>query len=272
MKMYEALERYQREMEGLRRENDELVEQSLALQHKGDRDGRELEAAKRLMTDREADARRRIDAAERRAKELEVDLNRVTNQYKVLFDKGLSQKDIDQKYMQLEVDHRSLQMRCQTIEEQLAKAQDARQELEKRADSLRRECDILTQDKSFLSREAATLEERNKRLEDKQDRLESELLDAKRAAQKYMERVLSTSDETKGKFEREYAQELVDLKERHGRELEQAKNHLVDIYERRVEHLKERADELERRSLRLEQDLRDKTHSYDELLVELRQL
>lgn len=95
VKLYESLERYQREVEGLRRENDELVEQSLALQHKADRDGRELEAAKRLMTDREADSRRRVDAAERRAKEMEVDLNRINTQYKALFERGLSQKEVD---------------------------------------------------------------------------------------------------------------------------------------------------------------------------------
>lgn len=87
-----------------------------------------------------------------------------------------------------------------------------------------------------------------------------------------MERVLSTSDDLKGRFEREYAQELADLKDRHTRELESAKNHLVDIYERRGDHLRERNEDLERRTLKLEQDLRDKSHSFDELMVELRQL
>jgi uncharacterized protein YigA (DUF484 family) len=74
----------------------------------------------------------------------------------------------------------------------------------------------------------------------------------------------------RGKFERDYAQELTDLRDRHTRELESAKNHLVDLYERRVEHMRERNDELERRTLKLEQDLRDKNISYDELLIELR--
>ena len=130
--------------------------------------------------------------------------------------------------------------------------------------------DILSQDKTFLSRENLSLEERLKRMEDKLDRTESELIDSKRTAQKYMERVLQTSDDVKGKFEREYAQELSDLKDRHTRELESAKNHLVDIYERRGDHMRERNEELERRTLKLEQDLRDKTLSYDELMVELR--
>lgn len=56
----------------------------------------------------------------------------------------------------------------------------------------------------------------------------------------------------RGKFEREYAQELTDMKERHARELESAKSHLIDIYERRVEHMRERTEELERRSAKLE--------------------
>lgn len=77
--------------------------------------------------------------------------------------------------------------------------------MEKRSESLKREVDILNQDKQFLSRENASLEERLKRLEDKLDRTESELLDSKRTAQKYMERVLQTSDDVRGKFEREYA-------------------------------------------------------------------
>ncbi len=84
VRIYESLERYQRELEGLRRENDELVEQSLALQHKSDKDTREVEAIRKMMRDREEDARRRIDAAERRSKELEVDLKKLNNQYSML--------------------------------------------------------------------------------------------------------------------------------------------------------------------------------------------
>ena len=47
---------------------------------------------------------------------------------------------------------------------------------------------------------------------------------------------------------------------------------MTDLYERRVENLKERNDELERRGLKVEQDYRDKSQSYDELHVELRHL
>ena len=83
--------------------------------------------------------------------------------------------------------------------------QDLKLEAERRADSLRREIDLLNQDKTFLSRENAGLEERVKRMEDKLDRTEAELSDAKRTANKYMEKVLVTSDDVKGKFEQQYS-------------------------------------------------------------------
>ena len=46
---------------------------------KNDRDSREVESTKKLARDREEDARRRIEALERRNKELESDLHRLNN-------------------------------------------------------------------------------------------------------------------------------------------------------------------------------------------------
>jgi len=123
-----------------------------------------------------------------------------------------------------------------------------------------------------LTRENAGLEERLKRLEDKLDRTEAELSDAKRTTNKYMEKVLATSDDVKGKFEQQYSLEVADLKERHAKELESTKQNLIEIYEKRIEYLKELKDSFERRVLKLEQDMSDKTKSYEELLVEYRQL
>lgn len=59
----------------------------------------------------------------------------------------------------------------------------------------------MNQDKTFLTRENVSLEERFKRVEDKLDRTEAELVEQKRIANKYMERVLSTNDDVKNKFE-----------------------------------------------------------------------
>lgn len=41
------------------------------------------------------------------------------------------------------MEHRSLEARARTLEEQLAKANDVKQEVERRAEGLRREVDIL---------------------------------------------------------------------------------------------------------------------------------
>lgn len=73
---------------------------------------------------------------------------------------------------------------------------------------MRREIDILNQDKTFLNRENTSLEERVKRLTDKLDRNEEELLESKKTAQRYMERVLNTNDDVKSKFEQQYTKEI----------------------------------------------------------------
>jgi hypothetical protein len=73
------LEKYQREIENLRRENDQLVEDNMNLKLRSDRDHRELESMKKLNREREEDSRRRIDTVERRNKELESDLHRINS-------------------------------------------------------------------------------------------------------------------------------------------------------------------------------------------------
>ena len=59
-----------------------------------------------------------------------------------------------------------------------------------------------------MSRENTNLEDKVKRLEDKIDRTELGLLDAKKQAEKYMERVLTANDDVKSKFETQYSQEI----------------------------------------------------------------
>ena len=82
---------------------------------------------------------------------------------------------------------------------------------------------MLNQDKNFLSRENTNLEEKVKRLEDKVDRTELSLLDAKKQAEKYMDRVLSANDDVKSKFETQYSKEIQELKDRQTKELQHAK-------------------------------------------------
>jgi len=88
---------------------------------------------------------------------------------------------------------------------------------------LRRQIDLLNQDKNFLSRENTNLEEKVSRLEDKVDRTEMSLLDAKKQAEKYMDRVLSANDDVKSKFETQYSKEMDELKDRQTKELNSMK-------------------------------------------------
>ena len=135
---------------------------------------------------------------------------------------------------------------------------------------MRREIDLLNQDKSFLSRENTNLEEKVRRLEDKVDRTELSLLDAKKQADKYMDKVLSANEDVKSKFETQYSKEIQDVKERHAKELEFTKQSITDVFERRVEYLTERKDEQERRISKLESDLREKSKSYEQLIFDFR--
>lgn len=84
---------------------------------------------------------------------------------------------------------------------QISRLQESKSEVERRNESLRREIDILSHDKTFLSNENSKYEDKVKNLEDKVNRTELSLLDAKKRAENYMERVLNTNDDVKSKFE-----------------------------------------------------------------------
>lgn len=82
---------------------------------------------------------------------------------------------------------------------------------------------MMGQDKTFLQRENTMMEEKVKRLEDKLDRTEMSLLESKKQAEKYMDRVLNTNDDLKLKFDQQYTNEMQDLKERYTKDLEMVK-------------------------------------------------
>lgn len=97
VKVYESVEKYHIEIDNLRIENADLVEESMTIKMKNDRDNRELESVKKMARESQEDARRKMDAMERRTRELEADLHKLNNQYKVVLDKGVSQKEIDER-------------------------------------------------------------------------------------------------------------------------------------------------------------------------------
>ena len=71
VKVYEALEKYQREVEMLRSECEDTSKELQELRLKAERDSRELQSQKRLQKDREEDSRRKIDDLETRNTKLE---------------------------------------------------------------------------------------------------------------------------------------------------------------------------------------------------------
>ena len=84
------------------------------------------------------------------------------------------------------------------------------------------------------------------------------LLEAKKQAEKYMDRALSANDDIKSKFDAHYTSEVEDLKARYKRDLDQIKSNLVEVHEAKATHLAERKDELELRNTKLEKQLADR--------------
>ena len=87
-----------------------------------------------------------------------------------------------------------------------------------------------------------------------------------------MDRVLNANDDIKSKFDKQYTEEVKDLKARYTKDLEMMKNNLIDVYKTKTDHLTERRDELESRTMKLEKQLADRSHAYEELLTEFRQM
>lgn len=69
------------------------------------------------------------------------------------------------------------------------------------------------------------------------------LLEAKKQAEKYMDRVLAANDDVKSKFDLQYSKEIEDLKDRQTKELAFMKQNLTELYERKLDYLTERKDE-----------------------------
>jgi hypothetical protein len=78
---------------------------------------REFDSMKKLVRERDDDARRKIETLERRNKELEADLHRLDSQYKTVLDKGVKQKDISDKMSQLEIDYRNMKNQNKLLED-----------------------------------------------------------------------------------------------------------------------------------------------------------
>ena len=133
-----------------------------------------------------------------------------------------------------------------------------------------KELELLIKDKSYLSKQNISLQDKLQRLEDRNDRLEIEIVEAKNAAQSYLNKLLDTKTDRTSSFEEKFRKEINDLHDRHRKELEEIKNNLTEVHEKRVEYLTDAKESSERKLLRAEQDLKDKNEAYDMLLLEFR--
>lgn len=93
--------------------------------------------------------------------------------------------------------------------------------------------------------------------------MEIEIVEAKNASQEYLNRLLDMRTEKSSTFEEKFQKELLSLRDRHAREIEELKANLNDIHDRKAEYLREAKEDAEARLMRLEQDYKDKCEAYD---------
>lgn len=86
---------------------------------------------------------------------------------------------------------------------------------ENQINSLRKEINLVEQDKTFLTRENATLHDRIKWLEEQLDKQHDELMEAKKNAQYYLEKLLNTKDDEWIQMHERHIKDIDNLREKH---------------------------------------------------------
>lgn len=86
---------------------------------------------------------------------------------------------------------------------------------ENQINSLRQEINLVEQDKTFLTRENATLHDRIKWLEEQLDKQHDELMEAKKNAQYYLEKLLNTKDDEWIQMHERHIKDIDNLREKH---------------------------------------------------------
>jgi len=270
IKVYENVSRYMNEAEKARKELKTIKEQLLTTNDLLDSTKTELAHFKKKYEEISNDSQRKISEYSNRAKELDSELSKANSKINELRDKG-------QKYDEIYEQLQSALSREKTMQNQYSAQANANktqsEEIREREEiigKLRTEVNILGADKEHLSKENLVLSEKNKRLEDKNDNLLKDLEESKKKINEYVDKLLNTKDDLVSKYEAKYMEQLNDLKERHKKELESTKSTITEIYEKRIEHLSSAKDELEIKLAKTEQDLKDKSIQYEELLNEYR--
>lgn len=94
-----------------------MAEDIMKFKVKSDKLEREYETLKKLSREREEDHRRRIEALERRNKELEHDCHKLGNQQQILIDKGSMQRETENELRELDIEHRNLKNQYKLLED-----------------------------------------------------------------------------------------------------------------------------------------------------------
>eukprot|EP00358_Blepharisma_japonicum_P001834 CAMPEP_0202953056 /NCGR_PEP_ID=MMETSP1395-20130829/43071_1 /ASSEMBLY_ACC=CAM_ASM_000871 /TAXON_ID=5961 /ORGANISM="Blepharisma japonicum, Strain Stock R1072" /LENGTH=404 /DNA_ID=CAMNT_0049665351 /DNA_START=765 /DNA_END=1975 /DNA_ORIENTATION=+ len=155
---------------------------------------------------------------------------------------------------------------------QIRQLTEDREEAKALLDGRNKEFELLTKDKSYLTKQNTQLQDKIQRLEDRNDRLEVEIVEAKNAAQNYLNRLLDAKNEKSSDFEERFRKELHNMRDRHEKEVEDLKTNLNEVHTKRVEYLKESKEEAELKLSRLEQDYKDKCDAYDAIMIEFRNM
>lgn len=231
------------------------------------------------MRDRETDYVNRIEELEVRNKELQEAIYKMKLKEESYKNVERDYESMKERLREFEKTNASLQIQSELQTETVKRSNDQREEYEKQYDNLRRQIDLLNQDKTFMTRENATLHDRIKRLENNIERGEdqrqkqyAELLDAKKSAQSYLERLLNNAGDYGSAAQKKHTEELNQLKLIHEKDLQMHKDNLCEVYEKKIEYLREAKEESEMRLAKTERDLSEKTASYDEILVEYRKI
>lgn len=279
VKAYEVVKKFRDEVESLKRENEQLTEKCGSLREKADKQTREADRISNVLRDRENDYTNRIEDLEIRNKELQEAINKLRMKEESYKIKERDYESMKERLREFEKANASLQMHAELQSETVNKATSQRQDYEKQYDNLRRQIDLLNQDKTFMTRENATLHDRIKRLENDIERLENqkdkqyaEMMDAKKNAQNYLERLLNSTGDYGSSAHKKHLEELNLLKQAHEKELIIHKENLSEVYEKKIEYLREAKEESDIRLAKAERDLLDKTKAYEEILIEYRKI
>lgn len=221
----------------------------------------------------------RIEDLEIRNKELQEAINKLRTKEESYKIKEREFDAMKERLKEVEKANSGLQMHTELQSETVSRANKQREDYEKQYDSLRSEIDLHKHDKAYMTKEIIQLQDRIKRLENDIERLEdqkaqyfSEMKEAQKNAQNYLEKLLNNNGEFGSAASRKHLEELSRIKETHEKELQMHKENLTEVYEKKIEYLREAKEESDMRLAKAERDLLEKTKSYDEILIEYRKI